>query len=351
MPGNTQTIPTTAILEIPTAIITALDYDCEVQEQQDIPQAIQLLGEMNSNVKQVTDLVEGMLQRVKRGELTTEYGLSFLEVKYHMLLDYLINLTYVVLRKCSGETIEGDPSIERLIEIRTVLEKIRPIDYKLRYQIDKLVKTATTGVSSTTDPILYKPNPENMLTNANGDDEDEDDEDDDDSASESEEDADDDVNGVKKPKKGATAGKPGIYVPPKIKPVYYDGDEKPEDKEKKLLERAKKRAITSSMMEDLKEEYLDAPTEISSGSRAQQILSRAQKEKQEYEEAYLTRLPVTKAEKHRNRKLTTLGTLGDEILGEISRDAALRGDSLGGKKRKAKGGKGKKKGGKKRKFH
>lgn len=61
------------------------------------------------------------------------------------------------------------------------------------------------------------------------------------------------------------------------------------------------------MLQDLKEEYLDAPTEISSGSRAQQILSKAQKEKQEYEEAYLTRLPVTKAEKHRNRKLTTLG--------------------------------------------
>ena len=61
------------------------------------------------------------------------------------------------------------------------------------------------------------------------------------------------------------------------------------------------------MLQDLKEEYLDAPTEISSGSRAQQILSKAQKEKQEYEETYLTRLPVTKAEKHRQRKLTTLG--------------------------------------------
>ncbi|KAL9928823.1 neuroguidin isoform 2-T2 [Glossina fuscipes fuscipes] len=334
--------------------IGALDYDCEVQEQQDIPQAIQLLGEMNSNVKQVTDLVEGMLQRVKRGELTTEYGLSFLEVKYHMLLDYLINLTYVVLRKCSGETIEGDPSIERLIEIRTVLEKIRPIDYKLRYQIDKLVKTATTGVTSATDPILYKPNPDNMLSNdidAEGkeDDEEELEDEEDDSDSESE----DEEKGLKRPKKAATAGKPGIYVPPKIKPVYYDGDEKPEDKEKKILERAKKRAITSSMLQDLKEEYLDVPTEISSTSRAQQILSKAQKEKQEYEETYLTRLPVTKAEKHRQRKLTTLGTLGDEILGEISRDAALRGDTLTGssKKRKAKMGKGKKKGSKKRKFH
>lgn len=57
---------------------------------------------MNNNVKQVSDVVGNMLQRVKTGELSTEFGLSFLEVKYHMLLNYLINLTYVVLRKCSG---------------------------------------------------------------------------------------------------------------------------------------------------------------------------------------------------------------------------------------------------------
>jgi hypothetical protein len=42
-------------------------------------------------------------------------GLSFLEMKYHMLLSYLINLTYVVLRKCSGKMIEGDPAIGKLL--------------------------------------------------------------------------------------------------------------------------------------------------------------------------------------------------------------------------------------------
>lgn len=55
-----------------------------------------------------------------------------------------------------GKSIERDPSIDRLIEIRTVLEKIRPIDYKLRYQIDKLVKTAITGVTNSKDPINFK---------------------------------------------------------------------------------------------------------------------------------------------------------------------------------------------------
>lgn len=56
----------------------------------------------------------------------------------------------------AGKSIERDPSIDRLIEIRTVLEKIRPIDYKLRYQIDKLVKTAITGVTNSKDPINFK---------------------------------------------------------------------------------------------------------------------------------------------------------------------------------------------------
>lgn len=59
----------------------------------------------------------------------------------------------------------------------------------------------------------------------------------------------------------------------------------------------------------MKEEYLDTPTEITDSSRAQQMLTRAQKQKEEYEETYLTRLPVTKAEKHRQRKLTTLGNI------------------------------------------
>lgn len=56
---------------------------------------------------------------------------------------------------------------------------------------------------------------------------------------------------------------------------------------------------------------MDIPMEVTDASRAQQMLTKAQKEKEEYEEAYLTRLPVTKAEKHRQRKLTTLGMLDD----------------------------------------
>ncbi|XP_055379297.1 neuroguidin isoform X2 [Condylostylus longicornis] len=322
-------------------MVQALDF---WDVDQNLPQAVQLLKEMNQHVKQVSTLVEDMLQKVKNGELSTEYGLSFLEVKYHMLLDYLINLTYIVLQKCSGEKIENDPAIDRLIEIRIVLEKIiRPIDHKLRYQIDKLVKTAVTGATSSSDPITFKPNPNNLISNTEVSESS-----DDDSQSESDENDEDNENGETAKKSGGKKSKTkssGKYVPPKLTAVHYD-EETEAERTKKLMEKSRKRALTSSMLEDLKEEYLDIPTEVSSGSRAQQILLKAHKEKQEYEETYLTRLPVTKAEKHMQRKLTTLGTLGDDILGDIK---ALGASSSSKNKRKKTSGK--KRGGKKRKFH
>uniref|UniRef100_A0A182JYS6 Sas10 C-terminal domain-containing protein n=1 Tax=Anopheles christyi TaxID=43041 RepID=A0A182JYS6_9DIPT len=354
----------------------------EYDIQPDLPQALRLLDEMNNNFKQVSDLVGTMLQRVKTGELSTEYGLNFLEIKYHMLLNYLINLTYVVLRKCSGHRIEKDPSIDRLIEIRTVLEKIRPIDYKLRYQIDKLVKTAVTGSSGsgstgTADPTAFRANPANLMSQMPA------------PAEEAGEgstvapgggggpDSDDGVDSdssamvmlklkraKEAAKKGGAAGgdrdggvaqrsKPDVYVPPKLTSMPYEEDTKA-DRARKQLERAKKRALGSSLIQDLKDEYLDTPVELSSSSRAQQILSRREREREEYEEAYLTRLPMTKADKHRNRKLTTLATLGDEltsftdisVLNEDYPSTSTGGG--GGKKRKA--GKVNKKHGKKRRF-
>ncbi|KAJ8955564.1 hypothetical protein NQ318_001394, partial [Aromia moschata] len=257
----------------------------------DLPQALVLLNEMNVSAQHVASLVDNMIQKVRKGELSTDQGLSFLEMKYNMLLSYLINLTYVVLRKCSGEKIEGDPCIDRLIEIRTILEKIKPIEHKLKYQIDKLVKTAVTGTGAD-DPTTFKANPENLLDKL-----------DEDSESEGSEE-----------EKGQEGHKYGVYVPPKLSAVHYTGDESAQERIKRLQAKSKKHALSSSIMQDLREEYLDTPIEVSQGSRAQQMLSKEHQERQRYEEEYMTRLPVSKSDKHRQRHLTTLGSLGDEII-------------------------------------
>lgn len=190
-----------------------------------------------------------------------------------------------------------------------MLEKIRPIDYKLRYQIDKLVKTAVTGTSTADDPTSFKANPANLMsqlpdTGEGGDSGGSGDESDDSAKV---------MEKLRKAKGGAKAvGKKeqhsssDLYVPPKHMAVSYEDDSKAE-RARKQIERARKRALGSSLIHELKEEYLDTPMEISSSSRALQVLSRKEREREEYEEQYLTRLPLTKAEKHRSRRLTTLG--------------------------------------------
>ncbi|XP_076374999.1 neuroguidin-A isoform X1 [Megalopta genalis] len=280
-------------------------------EQRDLPQAFRLLGEMNANVLQVNQLVDNMLVRVKNGEISTDKGLSFLEMKYHMLLSYLINLTYIVLRKCSGERIEGDPSIDRLIEIRTVLEKIRPIDQKLKYQIDKLVKTAVTGTTNSDDPSNFKANPDALIGKIESNDD------------ESDSDQDGEMDGFK----STQSRKSNIYIPPKLAAVHYDGDETVAEKMRKAGERARRRAVSGAVLRELKEEYLDAPIEDTHGLSEKQIsMGRENKRKIEYEETYMTRLPVTKQEKHRRRMMTTVGTLGEEItsFGESSAVSAKK---------------------------
>lgn len=171
--------------------------------KKDIPQALVLLNEMNVSAQHVASLVDNMIQRVRKGELTTDQGLSFLEMKYNTLLSYLINLTYVVLHKCSGQKIEDDPCIDRLIEIRTVLEKIRPINHKLKYQIDKLVKTAVTGTSSN-DPTAFKANPDNLIDKV-------------------EESSSDDDLDESSSKTDDVKRKSAVYVPPKFSAVHYPG--------------------------------------------------------------------------------------------------------------------------------
>ena len=47
-------------------------------------------------------------------------GISFLEVKNHTMLSYLINLMHLANMKCRGNSIKDDSTVERLVELRTV---------------------------------------------------------------------------------------------------------------------------------------------------------------------------------------------------------------------------------------
>jgi hypothetical protein len=52
---------------------------------------------------------------------------------------------FYLLLKAQGKSVKDHPVIDEFIRIRTLLEKLKPIDAKLKNQVDKLIKMATLG--------------------------------------------------------------------------------------------------------------------------------------------------------------------------------------------------------------
>jgi hypothetical protein len=118
-----------------------------------------------------------MLEKLKEGSVdTTKHGMTYLEMKYNLLLSYISFLSIVILLKLEGKPLRDHPVIHRLLHIKLLLERLRPLDSKLQYQIDKSLRTAAlneVGQPTTSAPVVdslqYRPNIENLQMSSSED--------------------------------------------------------------------------------------------------------------------------------------------------------------------------------------
>ena len=265
-------------------------------------------------------------------KLVTKNGLGFLELKNLVMLEYVSDLTLLLLMKSRGKKIEGAKAIERIVENRTVLEKMRPIEKKLKYQIDKYIKVAESGGKiRPEDPIHFKPNPAALAA-------------DDESADES----DQDLDAIQNDK---TSNQ--LYRAPKNIPALCEDDANSK-REAEMEERAssKKRTLSKSLLDDLRRQHLDTPEEEYHQSDTLKAKHVAMlKERTRYEEDNFMRLPqMSKKEKHKlgRRSMMTMGNVADEVTYFGKNNFYNKPQENKGGKRKHSGiSKGGKKGGKK----
>ena len=265
-----------------------------------------LVMEAASKADQVCTLLESLNDKISPldghrdiEDIITENGLGFLDLKNVTMLEYLSDLTLILLRKSHGKKIQGEIAIERIVENRTVLEKMRPIEKKLKYQIEKYVKIAESGGEiNSEDPVQFKPNPAALAADYD---------------SEDTSDADDLQDDVKEDK-----GSNQKYVVPKHIPTLCEDDiSSRQDLDKEDRAVLKKKTLSKSILEDLRRQHLDTPEEEyhqTDTFKARHVAML--KERARFEEENFMRLPaMSKKEKHKlkKRSMTTMGNLADEI--------------------------------------
>ncbi|CAA7026269.1 unnamed protein product [Microthlaspi erraticum] len=248
------------------------------------PQLASVLREMKEGLDVVRSKVETLTAKVKANSYPTVDGMSYLEAKHLLLLSYCQCLVYYLLRKAKGFSIDGHPVVRSLVEIRMFLEKIRPIDKKLQYQIQKLTTAGGSGAEQalsegkesaasqkTEDLSNLKPKPD-LLAPRNEDEQDD-----------------------------------NIYHPRKFAPMAMDDKTSKQERDAARKEKHFLRQATGdSYMKDVLDDLEDRPEEVREffGESREQSKYMAQRERQEkVEEDLFIRANRTKEDKKREKRL------------------------------------------------
>lgn len=284
-----------------------------------------ILEDISDHAVQVTTMVEKLTKELDAMKSSQSEpsgaanpkrtGLSYLDVKNMLLMNYNCDLTNLMNLKCEGSSLRGKPSVVRLIENRTVIEKTRGLDQKLKYQIEKLVRAATfTPDSGATDPLGLRANLDNF--------------------------EDEEEEGKEKTEAN------GVYKPPKLAAVRYDGDDTELEKKEKRSKIRARAVANASMIKDLDLDR-EEPEEIFETNMHRFKEDRRLTERTKYEEDNFTRLTLSKKEKARMKRVANSSSMGDvltnfedsKVLWQTEEDGVKRPkktgkESVGGKKRK-----------------
>ncbi|KAI3725618.1 hypothetical protein L1987_65409 [Smallanthus sonchifolius] len=263
--------------------------------EREAPQLITVLKDIKGGLDDLRVKLQLLTSKVKSGVYPTADGISYLEAKHLLLLSYCQSLVYYLLRKAKGLPIQGHPLVHSLLETRLFLEKIRPIDKKLQYQVQKLTRLTGNAVDSEPperdDSLKLRPNPDMLIDKVALDDND------------------------------------GKYRPPKIAPASMD-ESKTSKQERNVSRKEKqafRQALQSEYARDLMNDLEGRPEEVREVIRTEDRdvtkFTARMEERARREEENFTRVPLNKMEKkrlkHMSKSRNGLLGLADDFSADI----------------------------------
>ncbi|OAV98933.1 hypothetical protein PTTG_03968 [Puccinia triticina 1-1 BBBD Race 1] len=323
-----------------------------MEADQTLPSSLESLGQITKGTSQLNSQLDELLATQSTDlspATTTSLGISLLDLKNHLLTSYLHNLTNLLVIRISQTNripLEEEQEqcssqiVEQLVWLRLVFERLRPMEARLKYQIDKLLKTVLEldqhSFSNMTaeidhvmnDPLSFKPNPA-ALEGPN-------------EAEDDREAHDEDTGGRQKEDRRSKE----VYRPPRVAPVAY-----PEASGKTKRQAPAPVALREHVSLATAAPLPESTTGLSNAATKSSNRAKALARMKEYEEANMTRLFSTKkdarrrkndeaavalgietsaASKNQKRKLGALEGEFDGVLNEISRTNDRYSAHLGG---------------------
>ena len=274
-------------------------------------------------------------------------GISLLDVKNELLLSYLQNLVFLILLKLRQSKNGGPKSkaeerklddlvVKKLVELRLYLEKgARPLEDKLRYQIDKMLRAADDADRSAR--AAEEAAQAGSDSESDGDKEEGDEENEglqaimgDKSALQQRSNLSNFVQPAGATRVGKSTSASGVYKPPRIAPTSMPTTERREKADKKQMKSA-------TLDEFIADELSTAPvaqpsigTTILQGGRKVKTATerRVEEERRDYEERNFVRLPKESKKDRAKKNKAEGGRSRMSFGGEEWRDIGMGADRI-----------------------
>ena len=282
-----------------------------------LPVLRELLGDLKSSSSELAEVIastEKIAAQLKKGDLCDEI-VDYLESKQQMLLSYCTILVYYLKLKTSvgvdEKGTEHDAVLKKLLEIRYVVEKLKGLDGKLKYQIDRLLGYNALDISEKKASSL-RPNIGNLLDGSSDEGEEEEER----IGSKNKDKA--DKNNTSRYDDDDTDNDNKVYKAPKLMAMPYREIEKKSEKSKNILQKKKNKMKNSEIMDALRDEFSAGPeasssTGVSNFSSQQKKLTEEHLERQNFEEDHFIRTQLTKKQKQSIKKRTHEGNRIDNF--------------------------------------
>lgn len=243
-------------------------------------QRVDLLAHLRSMKKHVDEanaFIEQVISKISTEAANAGDGVSLLQVRNHCLLEYLENLSAFSACKASGQSVK-EP-VEVLCQNRCVLEKIKPLEHKLRYQLEKYREMEENATAS------LRANPAAMIEDT--------------------------------PTQHSDGLVAAQYQAPQISAVAYPNEADDRAKEARFARstkaHSKKNALMEEVTADIRDDVVDEGRRAAQSRKVRDFMRRM-KENEELEEEMMQRMPMSKRDRQMMKQLEQMQGSYQSIL-------------------------------------
>ncbi|KAJ8022148.1 Something about silencing protein 10 [Holothuria leucospilota] len=101
---------------------------------------LELVEDFKSKLQEVLEQLQPLINKLKEGKIPRDtLGATYLQTKYHLYLNYCLNINFYMVMKAKHLSVKNHPVIGRILAYRKLINEMKPADEQMKEEISLLL--------------------------------------------------------------------------------------------------------------------------------------------------------------------------------------------------------------------